>query len=773
MSLLMGKIDRCDALSVADDAASRRGSTTSPADKPKKSEWNKKKTFQEHIGDISLEGILSGKAKIRGSMRWAKRFLDEMDKKSDLGRWTTLKNHLDRAEECFNLCEADWTNLDMVALKKLLDPVLSMRLEMPSVLKWRLITKHALHEASLPLAWAPARVRKMLNLSSPWCIDGEVADFDPQAPRLCEAEGSPAEKSAAFVDFVVDRMMCPAIQAGVGGRDAMLSICSTCLETYCDLGAVPDTYLEVLSRLLTLWRGITRLLTPLTSEFCAEAELLHNASMDRRLPETDPVKKASAVMWSEGSYKEQLVDFLRTKVATQRCIIRVVEIVKCVEQGQALSKEDLISAVQVYSSIHGQVRQGVADGLMAAIIPEIEAAKETFSTRIDGDMDDGELAEFTELFQTVAKTVPASVISVGNHLPKANLLAKQRELSSRSSQYAERFLAITPSWLESSSPDEMEVWLSGLVRVDETGMPTVLMETVAQHLVDFVGSLPSWGEKVVPCIDIGTHMLDTTFFDVGGAKLQLEMLKMCKGMVQSAQQWELLGASQADRIKNDTGLKVLRMATAKLQEVKESLAAAVKAIPLIVAEKDRVADSLSAATAALLKERKLVVNERLGVLERNMSLVVGAKKNWKDKLSPSADWVGVRGLAKRTILKSEPEKPISVLCNLLEDSFRELQNVVQVFGMEEPQELKNSVNEALKSGNLAVWEAKVVMGCEQVEGNPVKGLKLASRLQEDRTCDLCWSVRAGSHVSNSDIDDRVCCGARRNIRSSDGRFGWA
>ena len=196
MSFLKAKIGAGGSSCGSIDGSSRLSGSGMPASvngdeaKFKKSDWNKKKTVQDHIRDISLSSILGG-GKLKVALRFARLALAEIDAKVDVASHSLLSVHLRSSDHCYALVDADWETIELDSLVQLVTPIVDAQIEFPTPMKMKLLIKHAMAVCSSLGVLTDENLKKLCNMITPWLTSDDGVDFDAQQPCLVSIEGSP------------------------------------------------------------------------------------------------------------------------------------------------------------------------------------------------------------------------------------------------------------------------------------------------------------------------------------------------------------------------------------------------------------------------------------------------------------------------------------------------------------------------------------------------------------------------------------------------------
>lgn len=481
--------------------------------------------------DTQPEGVLNG-SRTRLSLRFARKHLEELDASKDLPKHTLLKSHLDKADECFALVDVDWGKCTKEELDKLLKPIVMAKLELPSTLRMKLFVRAAMHECSVKASWSQARLDKLVRMATPWTVEGvDAENFDCFEPKLSAIEGSPIEKASVFIDIMLDKLVCPIVQGGEDGADTLRSITESFLTIYNRPGNLDDTYLTMLARLLTMWRAIIALMSPDSSKHLAELSTMCKAKHDRKLYDHDVLKKLALVMGSAPYYKALLGDFETTCAFTEVHFADIQKF-KDILDSDSCAPGDILKAVDLYAKIKGSVRAGLAEGFFTKLISGIEAAKSTFAAAAHADdcIVDG-IADWLNLFRSIAKAIPDDECSIAQELTKATKLLRYHALRSKADEVSQHIHTLTEDWLNGASDEDLKSWLVALGLFRQSGIPTLSVDIVVPTLVTFLASTALESDKAQLCIDIAIEILNTPFLTMGDElKKTLQALKASRDL---------------------------------------------------------------------------------------------------------------------------------------------------------------------------------------------------------------------------------------------------
>ena len=737
MAFLMAKIG-CGG-SACDSEADAASLASAQDEFKKKSEWNKKKSVQQHIRDISHTGILGG-AKVKVAMRFARIALGDIDPAVDVAGHSLLSIHLRVADECYTLVEADWHAIELDALSLLVTPVVVAKVDMPTSMKMRLLVKHAVARCKSAGLMTEASLKKFATMMTPWVKDGQMAEFDAHSPRLAAVEGNPKEKAAIFANIFVDRLLCVFIKGGKSDAETLVRVAGFLESEYADFGAIDDAYLEVLSVLLSVCRASLTLLEPTRVDGFEEAMALYNAVTDKS--DATLLKKIAVVMWNTPHYRQLLTDFNNKRLFTQQCMPKVTACLATLDgasAGDAVPTfAELSAAVELYATIASNARQGLGEKLMDVLLPRLNDAKKAFSDDLSNTQEDqkGELKSALTLFRLVAKTLPSSACNVAKELSAATTLMATLELDAQARGITDKYNEITKQWLDEASAEDLGVFIGMATGIDQSSFPKKDMNDVVEALLGAVRNDTLGNDKGRACVDVCVEISGMSCCCLSdGHKGAIEVLAAGKNLESRVNAWKALGTTLDERLKadrNNQALLTAMVALKALEEKHQAMAPTIDCFPSIALGKSKAEEAINGATGHILEEAKAMLQASLGSMRVAMGEVIGAEKNWKDQLQANPTWSSLMKVARTSLLELSPEEgSVSALLANLTRADKEYRKLNETFDASYSKQLSDSAKEAMECATLGVWEAKFLLGVEALGKDVIKLQKLSHALQAE------------------------------------------
>ena len=311
-------------------------------------------------------------------------------------------------------------------MRKLLSPLSVANIGSPTALKTKLFVRRAVKICSSKMPWTPIRIRDILNISTPWKLHEDNSDFDPFQPKLSGVEGSPNEKAIIFLNIVARLLLSTALLENEAGRESVELIITECQVFYSKVGVIEDAYLQALSQLLTIWRGLETLLAGDSTASYRELEKLAAAAKERFSDQNQTIREVSLVLWSSTYYKDLLTDFEQHKHEAQlraESIVRAIE--KLRDTADSPSLADVSAAVTLYQAVNNRVRKGLVKKLLESIVPTIDTIKSQFACVASEPEMQTKCASYFTFYALVAKTLPNAAVDVSKELTTATSLVEQ------------------------------------------------------------------------------------------------------------------------------------------------------------------------------------------------------------------------------------------------------------------------------------------------------------------------------------------------------------
>ena len=643
-----------------------------------------------------------------------------------------------------------WT-CDALVLNEALKPIHEAGIEFPTELKMSLLQRRLKDIGNVRATATVDDVRTILLMVTHWQKSGlEPLDFDSFHPALCAIEGSHVEKADAMLSCIVDRLVAPALLLGEEGAGVLKLIAEEGKKLYGSVpDDVPDEYITVVSVMLRTFRAILSLLDRTSTAHAKDVQLLSDAASSAKGLGAEGVmlRKIGLVAVGVPFYKDLIVDFMKTKEATQQLSTRWASILVQIKKGSVADPTVVFGALEEYEKHGATVRSGLAKELLDGIVEQVQLLKDKFQKERDSGFDTEDVEErskrvgdYVAFFRKAGEVLDHEHAIISDVLADAGKLDRAAKNAIKVAELTSQFEEITVEWLRAADIDTLSKKgeLAFLGEFDCVQKRDIA--DVASALLDFASELEFGTLAMKACVDIYLAIINTSFFIFSeGVRKQLMFLEACHGFAENLATWNLLGISTLSRAAADTTNVAIRNCLQRLARA-EGAVMHIADNTLIKARAfvEEGALTMRAVGEELVARENEEIKKSADLLEATMQGVVGPKKNWKDKLGDAeVTFLMLRKLADKTLLnmKFEKDRKLSDVVGLAENLLVKAEHVAQVHSVKLAPGVMDRHAANLKEARVGVWEAKVLLGAEKFEDDSGKLRKFAIKMRQD-----CWSV---------------------------------